>query len=842
MNKNILSKSIKILVGVLAFTLCLAVVSFADGRPEYDPDNATALLKNLGILEEGFSPNGSVSREGFVGYAVKLIGLDKYNADKDLPFTDVAINDANYAAIVAAYDAGLINGNSTNTFAPFDDITLPQACKILTKITGYSPIADATGGYSAGYLTTAQKAGLLDGVDGSEEIVSKKSLVALLYNALTIDVYKQISFGDSMVEYGYREGETLLLQTFKIRYGEGIVTSNKYTSLTGSGTNDDSTIEIGENGRFQTDSDISDLLGYDTYYFCEDKSSNPRIVAIFKKAANESVVVKDESFIKFENNTLYYEDENGTERKKKTDGLFDIIYNGAANPAWDYSDFKVTNGSFEFLDNDSDGDIDVVFIKSYVDYVVRGVSASAEMITLDFSKGSIAMNDDSIITRITDKGKEIEYASLVKGDILSVGESKANDGVKIRIIEVSHNGFSGAVAEISEDKAVVNQKEYGYINYPGQLDMYMGLSGMFFVNAAGKIVACDPGDRYLYGYVRGAKTMGDLDTRVAVKLLCSAGTGCEYMLSDNARVDGRSDLSETDILSRVKVDEVIRYRLNNNGEIISIDTISEGSKSADDVMSFDNTYSSTRYKSNARYFYEINRLLDNETVIFVVPDNGNENEYEVANLSYLINDERYDISLYDVDEMLITGAAVVGSNAETKKPSNTEAICIITGIGEKLSDSGESVVSFTVNKSGLTIKEYWAYTEDKEVYEGLKTGDIVQFKVSANEGGRVLATRLLHSCKTPSDFGHTKISENDYSFTISWGEVEAVEDSAVLLDVGPGDNEDLRPYYLKAGLSFYIYNVKDESVTAGTESDLAIGDKVFLRENYFAVQEGVIIR
>ena len=259
-------------------------------------------------------------------------------------------------------------------------------------------------------------------------------------------------------------------------------------------------------------------------------------------------------------------------------------------------------------------------------------------------------------------------------------------------------------------------------------------------------------------------------------------------------------------------------------------------------MSFDNTYSSSRYKSNARYFYEINRLLDNETVIFVVPDNGNEKEYEIANLSYLVNDERYDISFYDVDEMLIAGAAVVGSNAETKKPSNTEAICIITGIGEKLSDDGESVVSFTVNKSGLTIREYWAYTDDDEVYSGLKAGDIVQFKVSSNEGGRVLATRVLHSCTTPSDFAHTKISENDYSFTTSWGEVKAVDDSALLLDVGPGESEDLRPYYLKAGLSFYIYNIKDESVTAGTAADIATGDKVFLRENYFAVQEGVIIR
>jgi len=841
--KSILSSVLKVLTCTVVFTLCLAVVSFAD-KPEYDYTNAEALLKKLGILSEDFNPGATVKRDEFAGYTVKLIGLGDYKTDKEIPFTDVAVNDAHYSAIAAAYGCGIINGNSTNTFAPFDDVTIAQACKMLSVVTGYSPIADANGGFSSGYVTTAKRAGLLDNINTTEETITGETLVALLYNALTTDVFEPVSFGSDMTGYGLVEGRNLLLQTFGISYGEGIVTSNCYTSLTGVGTDDAAVVVINENLSFRTDADVSGLLGYDTYYFYKEKSVSPLIVGIFKKSLNSSVKVADEKFISFENDFLTYEDEKGNEKKKKTDPNFDVIYNGMANTVWTKSDFKVTNGCFEFVDNDSDFDIDVVFIESYTDYVVKSVSSATETIGLDFGKGSISFGDNTYINKLTDNGTLVEYTALVKGDVISVGESKPNGGMRVRIFKVSHTGFSGTVTEIGADEVTVNQKQYPYINCPGQLDMYMGLSGMFFVNADGRIIACDAGDRYLYAYVRGVKMIGKLDAVPTVQLLCSAGNKVEYRLSENAKADGLPSLTSSEILSRIKVGEVVRYRLNSNGEIISIDTTGEGSHNEDDRLTFDGEKTNLKYKREARTFMDEERLVSSETAIFFVPVDGNEKEYMMTNINQLTYDQRYSISFYDTSEMLVAGAAVIKVDSLLNVPSDTETLCIITGIGEKLLADGETVVCLNVYKSGLQIREYWISADDTDVYSGLKVGDVVQFNVSTSESGRVIAARVLHSSSANTAYYKTdKIGQTqDTALTVTWGAVEAVDDQTLLLNVDSKDPGVFQPFYLKSGLSFYVYDTGNNTVHLGTANDINIGDKVFLRGSYYAVQEGVIIR
>ncbi|MFC3885715.1 S-layer homology domain-containing protein [Bacillus songklensis] len=82
-----------------------------------------------GTTPETFNPNQKVTRAQFTSMVVRALGLE---AKGQSPFKDVSAPET-AAEITAAYEAGIIKGESANKFAPNKPVTRQQMAKILMK-------------------------------------------------------------------------------------------------------------------------------------------------------------------------------------------------------------------------------------------------------------------------------------------------------------------------------------------------------------------------------------------------------------------------------------------------------------------------------------------------------------------------------------------------------------------------------------------------------------------------------------------------------------------------------------------------------------------------------------
>ncbi|WP_127532899.1 S-layer homology domain-containing protein [Paenibacillus kobensis] len=104
-------------------------------------------LLNKGILdaESSFNPSAKVTREQFAAWIVRAYGLDGTGLKAD--FKDVAADNPYYDEIAAAYQYGIIQGKSADSFAPKAPITRQEIATILSRtllaFNGLHPAGDS---------------------------------------------------------------------------------------------------------------------------------------------------------------------------------------------------------------------------------------------------------------------------------------------------------------------------------------------------------------------------------------------------------------------------------------------------------------------------------------------------------------------------------------------------------------------------------------------------------------------------------------------------------------------------------------------------------------------------
>lgn len=123
-------------------------VKFNDVKPDYWAKDYIEILAGKGIINgkgnNSFDPYADITRAEFVALITRMLNIVK--SDENIPFTDIS-ETAWYAdEILAAYQIGLINGKSNNTFAPNAPITRQEASVVISntlKYLGYSIESDA---------------------------------------------------------------------------------------------------------------------------------------------------------------------------------------------------------------------------------------------------------------------------------------------------------------------------------------------------------------------------------------------------------------------------------------------------------------------------------------------------------------------------------------------------------------------------------------------------------------------------------------------------------------------------------------------------------------------------
>ena len=203
-----MSKKVLSLVLALVMVLGTFGTAFAASFPDTVEtvfDGAVDRLSLLEILEgypDGtFKPENQITRAEFAAVAVRAKGLeDAANAAKGLAtgFTDVAPAPAHWAAgyVGTAARLGIVNGVGGGLFAPEAPVKYEEAITMIVRALGYEPSAQAKGGYPYGYLIVANEIGLLDQVKGTQGTPATRGTVAQITdNALEIPKMIQVGFG-----------------------------------------------------------------------------------------------------------------------------------------------------------------------------------------------------------------------------------------------------------------------------------------------------------------------------------------------------------------------------------------------------------------------------------------------------------------------------------------------------------------------------------------------------------------------------------------------------------------------------------------------------------------------
>ena len=184
----------KYLCLLLVLSMCIGVFAsdtFADlkkyGIMQGDPDGAMR-------LEE------EVTRAEMAKMIIAALGLSgAASVPCDTKFEDVTSAYWASGYIHAAQAQGIIHGKTETVFAPEDHVTNEEAVKMIVCALGYGEVANSRGGYPFGYMTQADKLGILKGLDlvGTKEAL-RGDIATMLTNALDIPLMMQVGFGASV--------------------------------------------------------------------------------------------------------------------------------------------------------------------------------------------------------------------------------------------------------------------------------------------------------------------------------------------------------------------------------------------------------------------------------------------------------------------------------------------------------------------------------------------------------------------------------------------------------------------------------------------------------------------
>ena len=156
-------------------------------------EEAVDLVSEVGIMsgysDKTFRADDIISRSEFVVVMTRLLSV-VHNADTitlTSLYNDVSAEHWAAHEIQLMNDEGIISGFSDGSFRPEADVTYLQALKILVEALGYGDEAVLKGGWSIGYLITANALGLTEEISCENSAnLSRGNAAKLLKNALYI--------------------------------------------------------------------------------------------------------------------------------------------------------------------------------------------------------------------------------------------------------------------------------------------------------------------------------------------------------------------------------------------------------------------------------------------------------------------------------------------------------------------------------------------------------------------------------------------------------------------------------------------------------------------------------
>jgi hypothetical protein len=809
----------RIVVTCLAICLLVANSTYAEllSDTAYIPtEQAVNLLTTLNIIKASISDiqeDPTFTRSEFAVTLIKMMGLDRNGVleKTNTSFEDVKSDNEASGYIDMCTKSGYMNGYGDGKFGPYDTLTIEQAVKSIVSVLGYEVYAKNKGGYPMGYLSIAAEKGILKGVNlANGATVTKNIMITIVYNALNVDLMKQVGYGTDS-NYEILKGKTLLTEFLKVLKSEGQIIGTHDTRLSeAEGIVQENEVEIDGTAFKLGTTKAKGLLGYQvTYYYHEDEVTQEKTLVSVEpiKGKNKIIEIQANDIENYSNGELTYWWNKEIDTKvtsAKFSKVVSVIFNGKAMRNFTDEIFKPQSGKLLLLDVDSDEIADIVFVNTFVNYVVKSVSKSDNKIIDKYNQPDLILEslDKEITFSIIKDGQSIGVQDLKEWDILSVEADKMEkiqslDGHVFYEVDTENSTFynvfvidkrvKGKINAFEDTKVLINDREYQISDSYIKANIFtasqapileLNVEGIFFLDADGKIAAVDistnAGEKY--GYLFDAVMKTDLKQELKMKILCGEGDYILYKVAENVKLNGDSykptELLNSNLLFNAgsAIKQLISYFLNSDGEIKELNTAVNYCDQViyNNYIGFDeNTFSKDYTNSNVIYrsnnMFALRYLVNANTKVFLIPktNSANDEDYHMVNTSNFVYDNYYSIDVYDVNKEGEIGVVVVKADSAIPPSINSSSIALIdrvsSHIDEKSKDATTKLYFIQNGKLDQTIEAKDDTIVDKEELnwgygplniKELKRGDIIQYSIDQN--GKLDSFRVLYSPYKPN--------------------------------------------------------------------------------------------
>ncbi len=572
-----------------------SIVAVAQEQTPQMPENVDKLI-SFGIVESSDAQkpaNSTVNRAELALMAVRLRGFDNtVNTNYTTHYYhDVSDEYIESGYINTAAELDIMQGVREGYFEPRQAVTGKEVVETIVKILGYEPYVKVRGGGYAQYYSVASKLKLLSGVAISDEPISRADVYRLFLNSLDAEVLTASGIINDSVDFASGDGKTILTEYHDIYTIEGVVTSAKNGSLTNSTSNVIGNRIIVADTLFECAVNSSEYLGYNVNLYYKE-NGNVKEAVYIEKADNETLVLTKNDIVSC--NNLVYQYQQGNKRIKNINAQgMHILYNGNTISN-DITDFIPRAGDVTFIDNNGDGQYEVVSIRSYINRMVVSVDNTRKLIYTKTGNPISIENAENINVRRIN-GEKITLADLKTNNVIAIAYDSKGNVIEIVLCGGDVYGKVSYIRNDGETKYVIEDEEYIFsdalnmaINAGLTDTIEIGTAGTFVYGYGNEIVWWEPtvlkmdGTDWEFGLLKAAK-VDDMKGHMLVSIFTKTNNFEIMETGSSVEIDGTVYKNLNDAFTELCkkgefgtpgstiVPQLIRFRCNPNGKLAKID-------------------------------------------------------------------------------------------------------------------------------------------------------------------------------------------------------------------------------------------------------------------------------
>lgn len=637
---------------------------------------AAAVCDALGII----NATGKASFEGEkmltrAAATKAIVTMMNYAVDKNEKsiYSDVPEDYWAKEYIMAAYRNNIIS--KSDKFRPDEYVTQGELCKMIIYAFGYDVNAGLYGDWRTATSDISSSLRLLKNAGGNfDDKLSRGIAAQIIYNALLAPMNDLLFSENNNSPVLEPSDKTALYDLYEMRIVEGIVTENVASTLTHSTNTRKDHIMIDNEAFLDSDGLMQRMIGKKAGVLVD---SDGDIVTGFEDTLiNQITRIYDSSFVSAQGGVYTYEEEGKERRIRFDEQEVYVIRNYSAIPDWTYADFEPSDGYIEFIDNDRDGEIEVVSILK-PEIVIGGyVLPSNGDVNIVGHNGSKIAAVEPAWTRFMRNGKVTTPGKFMSNDVIFVYKS---DNDAILFVDGYSDSVTGTVGAVKDDAVVIDNVEYElseyYINLKSNnpnSDELLKLSeeSTVLLDGRNRIICAVKENNNIGSDIVGfvSKVYSDIaEETCGARIFTDNGEFVTYDFADSVRIDDRK-IKYDDLVTEIDAgvininNEVIKFRVNSSGKINRIEILEDSGV---------NLGSNIVYINNGYGIYNKGWLvqpLRPNTMCLTIPKSGNDYLYGGYEQQYLVgtvSDYMSELSqiegqwdFYDVDDLGYPSVAV----------------------------------------------------------------------------------------------------------------------------------------------------------------------------------------